>query len=121
MTRTLITGGRVYDHGGDPHMPAHADLGIERGAITAVAPPGTLALRPGDVRIDARGCVALRSRIAAAARGATRTAARRARRGAATPAAAPAGDAVSRRAGEGSPGRASGSTRRAAGAHRGLA
>lgn len=36
--RTLIRGGQVYDHDGDVHKPAVADILIEGDTIAAVAP-----------------------------------------------------------------------------------
>ena len=58
-TRTLILGGRTYDHSGDTDSPPDADVCIEDGAITAVAAPGSLTRAPGDEGIDARGCLLL--------------------------------------------------------------
>jgi len=55
--RTLILGGRVYDHDADTDAPRHADVCIEDGAIVAVAAPDTLIRQGGDELIDARGCL----------------------------------------------------------------
>ena len=37
-TRYLIRGGRVYDHDGDIHQPATADILIRGGSIERIAP-----------------------------------------------------------------------------------
>lgn len=50
--RIVISGGYVYDHGGDTDRPAVADVAIEGDRIVAV---GTVAAQPGDRAIDARG------------------------------------------------------------------
>jgi len=53
VKRTLIRGGQVYDHDGDVHKPARADILIEGDSILSVAP----AIAPGgavDI-IDASG------------------------------------------------------------------
>ena len=51
--RLLVRGGEVYDHDGDVHKPAVADILIEDGEIVAVG-HGVAAPEPCDV-IDARG------------------------------------------------------------------
>ena len=52
-TRVLIRGGRVYDHDGDVHQPAVADLLIGNGKIERVA--ADIAPGPGVEIIEARG------------------------------------------------------------------
>jgi cytosine/adenosine deaminase-related metal-dependent hydrolase len=49
----LIRGGRVYDHDGDVHQPAGADILISGERIERIAPG--LPLQPGVELIDARG------------------------------------------------------------------
>lgn len=51
MNRTFIRGGQVYDHDGDVHKPAVADIIVEGGTIVAVA--SGLAPSPGDDIVDA--------------------------------------------------------------------
>jgi 5-methylthioadenosine/S-adenosylhomocysteine deaminase len=51
--RILIRGGRIYDHDGDVHQPATADLLINDGKIEQVAP--TIAPPDGAEIIDASG------------------------------------------------------------------
>ena len=51
--KLLVRGGRVYDHEGDIHRPAVADVRIEGTRIAAVAPD--LAPTPGETVIDAAG------------------------------------------------------------------
>ena len=53
QTSFLIRGGRVYDHDGDVHQPAVADLLIDNGKIERVAPD--IAPGPGVEIIEARG------------------------------------------------------------------
>ena len=53
QTSFLIRGGRVYDHDGDVHQPAVADLLINNGKIERVAPD--IAPGPGVEIIEARG------------------------------------------------------------------
>ena len=50
--RIVISGGYVYDHGGDTDHPVVADVTIEGDRIAAV---GTAVPQPGDRTIDARG------------------------------------------------------------------
>ena len=52
-TRVLIRGGRIFDHDGDVHQPAVADLLISNGKIERVAPD--IAPGPGVDIIEARG------------------------------------------------------------------
>jgi cytosine/adenosine deaminase-related metal-dependent hydrolase len=52
-TRTLIRGGLIYDHDGDVHRPAPADLLINGATIERVAP--SIAPPAGVETIDARG------------------------------------------------------------------
>ena len=49
--RTLVRGGQVYDHDGDVHKPAAADILIEGDTIAAVGP--NLAADRIDMVIDA--------------------------------------------------------------------
>lgn len=51
----LISNARVIDGTGAPEITA--DILVENGYITQIAPPGSLAAMPGIVRIDARGSV----------------------------------------------------------------
>jgi len=51
--RYLIRGGRIYDHDGDVHQPAVADLLISGETIERIAP--SIAPDPGVETIDARG------------------------------------------------------------------
>jgi len=51
--KLLVRGGRVYDHDGDVHRPAIADVRIEGTRIAAVAPD--LAPLPGETVIEAAG------------------------------------------------------------------
>src|SRR5438874_8526446 len=51
--RTLIRGGQVYDHEGDVHHPAVADILIEDGEIVAVG--ADLRVNAAHETIDARG------------------------------------------------------------------
>ena len=51
--KLLVRGGRVYDHDGDVHQPAIADVRIDGTRIVAVAPD--LAPMPGETVIDAAG------------------------------------------------------------------
>src|SRR6266550_5874917 len=51
--RLLVRGGRVYDHEGDVHQPAVADIRIEGSRIVAVAPD--LTPTTGETVIDAAG------------------------------------------------------------------
>jgi 5-methylthioadenosine/S-adenosylhomocysteine deaminase len=51
----LIKGGRVYDHDGDVHMPAIADILIEGAEIAAVGPDLSRRAGPGAEVIDATG------------------------------------------------------------------
>ena len=52
--RTLIRGGQVYDHDGDVHKPAVADILIEGDTIAAVArQPRGRRRRHGDRRVAA--------------------------------------------------------------------
>ena len=39
--RYLLRGGRIYDHDGDIHQPATADLLIRGGIIERIAPTST--------------------------------------------------------------------------------
>jgi cytosine/adenosine deaminase-related metal-dependent hydrolase len=52
-TRYLIRGGRIYDHDGDVHQPAVADLLIAGGTIERIEP--NLPAADGTEIIDARG------------------------------------------------------------------
>jgi cytosine/adenosine deaminase-related metal-dependent hydrolase len=52
-TRTLIRGGRVYDHDGDVHQPARTDILISGDTIERIAPE--IAPGPGVNIIDATG------------------------------------------------------------------
>jgi len=52
-SRILIRGGRVYDHDGDVHQPAVADILIDGDRIAQIAPG--LPLQPGVEPIEARG------------------------------------------------------------------
>jgi len=51
-SRTLIRGGRIYDHDGDVHQPATADLLISGETIERIAP--SIAPEPGVEVIDAK-------------------------------------------------------------------
>jgi len=51
--RVLIQGGYIYDHDGDPHQPAVADLLVEGDRIARVAP--VISVSSGVETIDARG------------------------------------------------------------------
>lgn len=53
--KLLIKGGRVYDHDGDVHMPAFADILIAGDRIEAVGPELTQQAGPGAEIIDAVG------------------------------------------------------------------
>ena len=53
QSRTLIRGGRIYDHDGDVHQPATADLLITGETIERIAP--AIAPGAGDEVIDAKG------------------------------------------------------------------
>ena len=52
----LIQGGRVYDHDGDPHQPAIADIFIEDSRIVRIGPNlgSNLGSLTADRTIDAR-------------------------------------------------------------------
>jgi 5-methylthioadenosine/S-adenosylhomocysteine deaminase len=52
-TRYLIRGGRIYDHDGDIHQPATADLLIHGGIIEQIAPQ--IAADDGVEVLDAVG------------------------------------------------------------------
>jgi cytosine/adenosine deaminase-related metal-dependent hydrolase len=52
-SRLLVRGGQVYDHDGDVHKPAAADILIEHGEIVAVR--AEIAVDAGTEVIDARG------------------------------------------------------------------
>jgi 5-methylthioadenosine/S-adenosylhomocysteine deaminase len=53
--RLLIKGGRVYDHDGDVHMPAIADILIEGDRIKAIGPDLEQQAGPQAERLDATG------------------------------------------------------------------
>ena len=52
-SKLLIQGGLVYDHDGDPHKPAAADILIEGAVIAAVGPDLSAAQTRGAEVIDA--------------------------------------------------------------------
>ena len=52
-SKLLIQGGLVYDHDGDPHKPAAADILIEGAVIAAVGPDLPAAQTRGAEVIDA--------------------------------------------------------------------
>jgi 5-methylthioadenosine/S-adenosylhomocysteine deaminase len=52
-SRLLIRGGQVYDHEGDVHKPARADILIQGSEIVAVGPD--LAADAGTQIVDASG------------------------------------------------------------------
>lgn len=55
LTKLLISGGHVYDHDGDVHQPAIADILIEGSDITAVGPDLPAQLTEGAEVLDAAG------------------------------------------------------------------